>query len=104
MRTVDADKIKEEISNQYELFCGLAGKSESTKLLAKTIKLLFIQVIDNASTLEESVGHGRWEWKEDPYGFFDAIPVCSVCNCTTKYRETSAYCPNCGAKMGEEDI
>ena len=47
---------------------------------------------------------GRWEMKEDPYGFFDTIPVCSACGCTTKYRVTSAYCPNCGARMvGEEE-
>lgn len=42
---------------------------------------------------------GRWEMKEDPYGFFDTIPVCSACGCTPKYRVKSAYCPNCGAKM-----
>ena len=58
--------------------------------------------IEHAPTVDaEPVRHGHWEGKEDPYGFFDAIPVCSVCNCTTKYRETSAYCPNCGAKMDE---
>lgn len=28
--------------------------------------------------------HGRWEMKPDPYGFFDEIPVCSACGCTTK--------------------
>lgn len=44
---------------------------------------------------------GRWEMKEDPYGFFDTIPVCSACGCTTKYRVTSTYCPNCGARMEE---
>lgn len=42
---------------------------------------------------------GRWEMKEDPYGFFDTIPICSACGCTPKYRVTSAYCPNCGARM-----
>ncbi|MBQ7146004.1 MAG: hypothetical protein IJR95_04470 [Lachnospiraceae bacterium] len=56
-----------------------------------------------ALLLAAQVRHGRWEWKEDPYGFFDTIPVCSACGCTTKYRETSAYCPNCGAKMDEEE-
>ena len=48
------------------------------------------------------VRHGRWERKEDPYGFFDTIPVCSVCDCTTKWREEYLYCPNCGAKMDKE--
>lgn len=47
----------------------------------------------------EPVRHGRWERKPDPYGFFDTIPVCSVCGCTTKWREEYLYCPNCGARL-----
>ena len=43
---------------------------------------------------------GRWEMKPDPYGFFDEIPVCSECGCTTKMRETYRYCPNCGSYNG----
>lgn len=46
---------------------------------------------------------GKWEQKEDPYGFFDTIPVCSVCGCTTKMREKYAYCPNCGAEMKSQE-
>jgi len=42
---------------------------------------------------------GRWKMEPDPYGFFDEIPVCSECGCTTKMRETYKFCPNCGAKM-----
>ena len=42
---------------------------------------------------------GKWMKKPDPYGFFDEIPVCSQCGCTTKWREEYKYCPNCGAKM-----
>lgn len=51
---------------------------------------------------KEAERRGRWEMKEDPYGFFDTIPVCSVCGCTPKYRVTSAYCPYCGARMEVE--
>ena len=51
------------------------------------------------------VRHGRWERKADPYGFFDTISVCSVCDCTTKWREEYLYCPNCGARMdGDGDV
>ena len=46
---------------------------------------------------------GEWIQKEDPYGFFDTIPVCSECGHTTKMRETYNYCPNCGAKMEGND-
>ena len=42
---------------------------------------------------------GKWDMKPDPYGFFDEIPVCSECGCTTRYREKTMFCPNCGAKM-----
>ena len=48
------------------------------------------------------VRHGRWERKADPYGFFDTSPVCSVCDCTTKWREEYLYCPNCGALMDKD--
>ena len=46
---------------------------------------------------------GKWEMKSDPYGWFDEIPVCSACGCTTKLREKYAYCPYCGAKMDVPD-
>ena len=46
---------------------------------------------------------GKWMKKPDPHGFFDEIPVCSQCGCTTMYREEYKYCPNCGAKMEKEE-
>ena len=42
---------------------------------------------------------GKWEMKPDPYGFFEEIPVCSECGCTTKMREMYNFCPNCGCEM-----
>lgn len=51
----------------------------------------------------EPIRHGEWIMKPDPYGFFGEIPVCSVCGCTTKMRETYNYCPNCGAKMEDTE-
>ena len=50
----------------------------------------------------EPVKHGKWEMKPDPFGFFDEIPVCSECGCTTKMREKTKYCPHCGARMDAE--
>ena len=59
--------------------------------------------IDAQPTIDaEPVRHGKWEMKPDPFGFFDEIPVCSECGCTTKIREKTKYCPNCGARMDEE--
>ena len=59
----------------------------------------YITVWKYLRQLPSAERRGRWEMKEDPYGFFDTIPVCSACGCTTKYRVKSAYCPNCGARM-----
>lgn len=47
----------------------------------------------------EPVKRGKWEKKPDPYGFFDEIPVCSICGHTNALREQYPYCPWCGAKM-----
>lgn len=64
---------------------------------------LVSDLFDDIPTVDaEPVRHGHWEMKADPYGFFDKIPVCSECGCTTKMRETYKYCPNCGAKMDLE--
>ena len=49
------------------------------------------------------VRHGKWEMKPDPFGFFDEIPVCSECGCTTKMREKTKYCPHCGARMDKDE-
>ena len=45
------------------------------------------------------IKHGKWEQKPDPYGFFETIPVCSECGCTTKMRDKPPHCPHCGAIM-----
>ena len=46
---------------------------------------------------------GYWEYKQDPYEFFDKIPVCSECGCTTKWRDAPDVCPHCGANMRKEE-
>ena len=56
------------------------------------------------------VVHGRWIEQEDP--MLDVYYICSVCKEafyieTTGYTENDmflyTYCPNCGAKMDEEE-
>lgn len=59
-----------------------------------------VQIVEDTLAADvQPARHGRWERKKDPYEFFDTIPVCSVCGCTTKWREEYLFCPNCGAKM-----
>ena len=61
------------------------------------------EMIDMMPTVDAvPVRHGKWEMKPDPYGFFDEIPVCSECGCTTKMREKTKFCPHCGTRMDEE--
>lgn len=61
------------------------------------------ELVDAIINLPSAEKRGRWEDKEDPYGFFDTIPVCSECGHTTTMREKYNYCPNCGAKMEESE-
>lgn len=56
--------------------------------------------ITHAPTVDP-VKRGHWKMMYDPFGFFDEIPVCSECGCTTVMRKTHKFCPNCGAKMDE---
>lgn len=58
-----------------------------------------IDIIQTLPTVQPKRKKGKWIRKPDPYGFFDDIPVCSECGCTTKMREESKFCPNCGADM-----
>lgn len=58
-------------------------------------------ILESMPTIDP-VKHGKWEMKPDPYGFFEEIPVCSECGCTTKMRQKYRYCPNCGARMEEK--
>lgn len=44
------------------------------------------------------VVHGNWV-----YGEFD-IPHCSECGNDIMPNRISPYCPNCGAKMGEDKV
>ena len=46
---------------------------------------------------------GHWEMKEDPFGLFDGIPVCSECGCTNAMRKKTEFCEHCGADMREGD-
>lgn len=77
-------------------------------------KPVIAEVINVLLMDAQEVKHGHWimkpngygmcsncKMKDDPFGFFDEIPVCSECGHTTKLRETYKYCPNCGAKMDE---
>ena len=58
-----------------------------------------LRILRTLPTAQPERKTGRWLPLPDPYGFFDTIPVCSECGCTTKMREKTPFCPNCGARM-----
>ncbi len=63
----------------------------------------FVEDINEQPTVDaEPVRHGKWEMKPDLFGFFNEIPVCSECGCTTAMRDKPLYCPYCGARMDKE--
>lgn len=86
MRLIDADAIP---------YVDLNSDMPQSKI---RVYVAFKERIDRLPTIDP-VKHGEWEMKPDPFGFFDDIPVCSECGCTTKMREKYNYCPNCGARM-----
>lgn len=49
----------------------------------------------------EPVRHGHWIWFESEGTFFH-LRKCSECG-DIKAQEETNFCPNCGAKMKEED-
>ena len=85
MRLIDADALK------FDIMCVYGSNPK------------YLNWLNHAPTVDAvPVRHGKWEMKPDPYGFFDEIPVCTECGCTTKMREKTKYCPHCGARMDEE--
>lgn len=98
MSYADVSKLKDIIlKNQYVL----SGATNSIDWGMYTTGIF--QAIEEANTADVApIRHGEWIMKPDPYGFFEEIPVCSACGCTTKMRETYNFCPNCGAKMDLE--
>ena len=75
----------------------LAREYYTPALREEAVPVRAIRNIPSADVAE--VKHGKWEMKPDPYGFFEEIPVCSECGCTTEMRKTYNFCPNCGADM-----
>lgn len=68
-----------------------------------------IKAIDSILPADvETVRRGTWEWREIEYGY-----ECSACHCFFDYTRTfgifdhgyeyASYCPNCGAKMEDEN-
>ena len=95
MRLIDADALREELdsvlnwdtNNEYNMYSDT------------------MDAIDNAPTIEaEPVRHGEWKRGEllTFAGRTASPPYCSEC-LRFAGGELWTFCPNCGAKMDEEE-
>ena len=82
-RLIDAERLLKELQTKFD-----RAERDAEFTGNREIRIGWddaICAIKQADTVDaEPVRHGRWIMKSDPYGFFDKIPVCSECGCTTK--------------------
>ena len=86
------NKIKEAIKQLEDLKIHCEYVQNIDECTDHTLQ---IKAIDTAVEVMEKLEYGEWI-----YGEYD-IPHCSECG--VEPREISPYCPNCGAKMDEEE-
>ena len=78
----------------------LKNQIAKNKLMARepAAKRILAMIDDMPAADVAPVVHGHWIICSDGY-----YPYCSVCKCEPQGREMTKFCPNCGAKMDEED-
>lgn len=66
---------------------------------------MIVNCLDSAPTVDATpVVHGRWEFLGPNRLIKGCLcGTCSACKVRSKYIETPALCPNCGAKMDGGD-
>lgn len=90
-----------ERSKVIELLKGteVNGTPYMKRIVKATVDLAIEAISDDVPAADvEEVKHGQW--------VFDArtiVPRCSVCGEDAIAETVSPYCPNCGAKLNEED-
>ena len=96
MRAVDADSLKKKIEGLRCSVIGLrVGKGLFTEFLRQYITAI-LEIVDEEPTVDP-VKHGKWVAQDAGYTRF----MCSACG-SKNYWGYEKYCPNCGAKMGDE--
>ena len=100
----------------------MAEYIEREELIAKMKKLFSPEVLQNATAQEiaraalilveceptadvAEVRHGKWEVVFDGNAkLYENMFECSVCKTThVGHPNVGRYCPNCGAKMGDDE-
>ena len=92
MRLIDADALKEQLLRD-------AHKSGNSFVIS-TVKS-FCKILDAAPSLALVEARGKWEVGGMHSNGVVGNWKCSVCE--KRSLEDSNFCPNCGAKMDEEE-
>ena len=97
MRLIDADALVSALNNGRL-------KEQTGRAVPFNAGVAFALImVEYAQTIDQ-VRHGRWiERCEDQDGIYEFCSECGIDTDITHYGESYAYCPNCGAKMDEED-
>lgn len=95
---IDRQKLLKALS--YEGTCR-SKNSESPDLLRGLVIAILVAQKEVETVDVAEVKHAHWTHIVG-YDPRDAWVECSRCRTTVKYPGTK-YCPNCGAKMDEED-
>lgn len=100
MRLIDADALKRE------MITALVDATRNPDIRKFHLSVRALDKIDEAKTVDAMpIKHAHWKSGDKFYNvkFCKQINawICSECGkCSLEYSE---YCPNCGAKMDDED-
>lgn len=110
-KLIDADKLKahyawwdNEDKKIFDTIVDLqsivdAVPLEDYKSMEQTVNKLTKAIAD-----AEPVKHGHWIKANDPMSSpFDTMKRC-LCSECREWATVTSYCPNCGARMDEEDV
>lgn len=102
MRLIDADAVAEAIKDEITEAKGIDADPNFTAGLK-----LGLAYINTAESIDaEPVRHGRWDevqFRTIPHNRISKAKKCSECGKRKDKYVTWIYCPNCGAKMDEEE-
>lgn len=98
MRLIDADKLEDVLAKHRALYY---GDSDYYEGISQGFNLAIYDVKETPTIDAEPIRHGKWideaeDWRQQIEWF-----KCSLCDfpTSTAYK----YCPNCGARMDEEE-
>ena len=94
-RYIDADKLRKDVLDLPNCYNGFSDTYD---------KAMIIDLIDEQPTVDaKPVRHGHWIKANDPMSSpFDTMKRC-LCSECREWAAVTSYCPNCGAKMDDEE-